>query len=63
LKGKVKWYNEMKSYGFIAVEGQKDVFVHRNALPHGTSLREGDEVEFDIEESPKGPQATNIKKL
>lgn len=63
MKGKVKWYNEMKSYGFIAVEGQKDVFVHRNALPHGTSLREGDEVEFDIEESPKGPQATNIKKL
>ncbi len=53
----------MKSYGFIEVEGQKDVFVHRNALPDGTTLREGDQVEFDIEESPKGPQAANVKKL
>jgi CspA family cold shock protein len=63
LKGTVKWYNDMKSYGFIEVEGQKDVFVHRNALPDGTTLREGDQVEFDIEESPKGPQAANVKKL
>jgi CspA family cold shock protein len=53
----------MKSFGFIEVEGQKDVFVHRNALPENTVLREGDKVEFDLEESPKGPQATNVKVL
>jgi len=63
VKGKVKWYNSMKSFGFIEVEGQKDVFVHRNALPEGTTLNEGDEVEFEVEESPKGPQATNVVKL
>jgi CspA family cold shock protein len=58
----VKWYNEYKSYGFIEIEEGKDVFVHKNALSEGTILNEGDSVEFDIEESPKGPQAINIKK-
>jgi CspA family cold shock protein len=62
MEGTVKWYNERKAFGFIEVEEGKDVFVHRNALPEGTILNEGDSVEFDIEESPKGPQATNIKK-
>ena len=63
MKGIVKWYNDLKSYGFIEVEGSKDVFVHRSAIPEGTTLREGDHVEFDIEESPKGPQASNLTKL
>ena len=63
VKGKVKWYNDMKSYGFIEVEDGKDVFVHRNALPEGTTLNEGDEVEFDVEETPKGLQAANVTKL
>jgi CspA family cold shock protein len=63
MKGKVKWYNAMKSFGFIEVEGSRDVFVHRNALEPGTTLNEGDEVEFEIEESPKGPQAVNVKKV
>jgi len=62
MEGKVKWYSDMKSYGFIQVEGEKDVFVHRNSLPPGTVLREGDLVEFEIEETPKGPQAINVKK-
>ena len=63
MKGKVKWYNEMKNYGFIEVEdGGKDVFVHRNAISPGLVLREGDEVEFDIEESERGPQAANVRK-
>ncbi len=53
----------MKSYGFIEPEEGKDVFVHRNALPEGTTLREGDKVSFEIEESPKGPQAINVKVL
>jgi CspA family cold shock protein len=63
VEGTVKWYNNMKSYGFIEVEGQKDVFVHRNALPEDTILREGDKVEFDLEDSPKGQQAVNVKVL
>lgn len=63
MEGTVKWYNDMKSYGFIQVEDGKDVFVHRNSLPEGTVLREGDKVEFEIEDTPKGPQAINVKKL
>ena len=63
MEGTVKWYNGMKSYGFIQVEDGKDIFVHRNALPEGTTLREGDKVSFEIEESPKGPQAINVKVL
>lgn len=53
----------MKGFGFIEVEGEKDVFVHRNALADGMILNEGDSVEFEVEESPKGPQATNVNKL
>jgi CspA family cold shock protein len=63
MEGTVKWYNERKAFGFIEVAEGKDVFVHRNALPEGTILNEGDSVEFDIEQSPKGPQAINVKKL
>lgn len=63
MEGTVKWYNDMKSYGFIQIEEGKDVFVHRNALEQGTMLREGDRVEFEIEETDKGPQAVNVKKL
>jgi CspA family cold shock protein len=63
MEGTVKWYNDMKSFGFIQMEEGKDVFVHRNALEQGTVLREGDRVEFEIEETDKGPQATNVKKL
>jgi CspA family cold shock protein len=62
MEGTVKWYNDYKSYGFIEIEEGKDVFVHKNALSEGTILSEGDSVEFDIEQSPKGPQAINIKK-
>ena len=63
MKGTVKWYNEMKNFGFIEVEGEKDVFVHRSALPDGVVLREGDNVEFDIEETDRGTQAVNVTKL
>ena len=63
MKGTVKWYNGMKGFGFIEVEGEKDVFVHRSAVPDGMRLDEGDEVEFEIEETEKGPQATNLNKL
>jgi len=63
MKGKVKWYNSRKGYGFIESEDKKDIFVHRNSIPDGTYLNEGDQVEYEIEDSDKGPQATNLKKL
>ena len=63
MKGKVKWYNSRKGYGFIEGEDKKDIFVHRNSIPDGTYLNEGDQVEYEIEDSDKGPQATNVKKI
>ena len=62
MKGTVKWYNASKGFGFIADDDGKDIFVHRSALPFGEELHEGDSVEYDIEESDRGPKATNIKK-
>tara|TARA_Y100001960_G_C14325104_1_gene657265 strand:+ start:251 stop:454 length:204 start_codon:yes stop_codon:yes gene_type:complete len=62
--GTVKWFNEDKGYGFIAVEGEKnDVFVHFSALKAAgiRTLNEGDEVSFEIDESRGKPAATNIK--
>jgi CspA family cold shock protein len=60
-KGRVKWFSDQKGLGFIEVEGAKDVFVHRTAIQgKGFTLRKGDEVEFEISQGPKGPQATNV---
>ena len=63
MKGTVKWYNSFRGYGFITGEDGTDVFVHRSAIPVGTDLLEEDPVEYDLEESDRGPKATNIKKL
>lgn len=63
MKGTVKWYNPRKGYGFIQGEDEKDIFVHRSSIPMGTFLNEGDKVEYEIEDSDRGPKATNIKKL
>jgi len=64
MKGKIKWYNARKGYGFIENdEGEKDCFVHRTQVPEGTFLNEGDQVEYEIEDSDKGPQAVNVKKI
>ena len=63
MKGKIKWYNSRKGYGFIEGEDKKDIFVHRDSIPDGTVLNEGDQVEYEIEDSDKGPKATNLKKL
>ncbi len=63
MKGKIKWYNSRKGYGFIEGEDKKDIFVHRDSIPDGTILNEGDQVEYEIEDSDKGPKAINVKKL
>ena len=64
ITGTVKWFNAAKGYGFIAHEGGKDVFVHFSAIQSDgyRSLNEGEQVEFSIEASPKGPQAVNVTK-
>jgi len=64
LKGKVKWFNSTKGFGFIEREDkEKDVFVHTSAVRDAgmNGLEEGQEVTFDVEDGPKGPNATNIK--
>jgi CspA family cold shock protein len=63
MNGNIKWYNARKGYGFILGEDEKEVFVHRSAIPAGTYLNEGDKVEFEIEDSDRGPQAKNVQKL
>jgi len=63
-RGTVKWFNERKGYGFIAREDGDDVFVHFSAINSSgfKTLNEGDEVEFEITEGPKGLQAANVTK-
>ena len=65
VQGKVKWFNNSKGFGFLEQENGKDVFVHFSAIQGEgyRSLAEGDKVEFDIVDSPKGPQAANVKKV
>ena len=63
MKGVVKWYNPRKGYGFIQGEDGKDVFLHRTEIPFGTYLKEGDSVEYEVENAPKGPKAIHVKKL
>ena len=62
LKGKVKWFSETKGYGFIEVEGRRDIFVHYSAIQKEgyKTLNEGQEVEFEIVDGLKGPQAANV---
>jgi CspA family cold shock protein len=63
-RGKVKWFNENKGYGFIQQENGEDVFVHFSAIQEEgfKTLAEGQEVEFEIVEGQKGPQAANVRK-
>ena len=62
MKGIVKFYNDMKGFGFITGEDGKETFVHRSSIPVELNLREGDEVEYQIEDSERGTRATNLKK-
>ena len=64
-KGTVKWFNNQKGYGFISDEAGNDIFVHYSGLniEGYKSLEEGQEVEFEIFQGEKGPQAVNVTKL
>lgn len=63
--GTVKWFSDRKGYGFIAREGESDVFVHYSAIEDSgyRTLAEGQQVEFTLEDGPRGPAASNVQKL
>ena len=64
-KGKVKWFNDAKGFGFLEQENGEDVFCHFSAITGEgfKSVQEGDEVEFDVVKGPKGLQAANVRKI
>jgi len=62
MKGKVKFFNETKGFGFISADDGNEYFVHQSDLQEGTRLHENDEVTFDVEEGQRGPKAVNVSK-
>ena len=62
MNGTVKFFNEMKGFGFVTAEDGNQYFVHQSALEEGVVLRENDSVSFDVEDGDRGPKAVNVKK-
>ena len=62
MKGKVKFFNGMKNFGFITGEDEKEYFVHQSAVADGVALKEGDDVEFEVVEGDRGPKADKVVK-
>jgi CspA family cold shock protein len=64
-RGKVKWFNEQKGFGFLEQENGPDVFVHYSSIGGDgfKTLAEGEEVEFDVTQGPKGPKAENVQRV
>ena len=60
MNGKVKFFNRIKGFGFIAGEDGKEYFVHQTGLNEGVSINENDSVTFDVEEGDRGPKAVNV---
>ncbi|MBM3473231.1 MAG: cold shock domain-containing protein [Armatimonadetes bacterium] len=65
MRGKVKWFDAQKGYGFIERDGLKDVFVHFSVIQEQgyKSLADGEEVEYELAETDRGPQARNVRRL
>ena len=65
VKGKVKWFNDAKGFGFLEQENGDDVFCHFSAITGEgfKSIKEGDDVEFEVVKGPKGLQASNVRKI
>ena len=62
MKGTVKFFNDMKGFGFITAEDGNEYFVHQEGLQEGVRLQENDSVSFDVEEGERGPKAVNVSK-
>ena len=62
MNGKVKFFNQVKGFGFITAEDGKEYFVHNTGLNPGVSIHEGDSVTFEIEQGDKGPKASKVSK-
>ncbi len=62
MKGKIKFFNDAKRFGFISGEDGTDYFVHGTALAPGTTVKEGDSVTFEVEQGDKGPKAGKVSK-
>ena len=61
MKGKVKFFNDMKGFGFIQGDDGKEYFVHQTGLKEGVTIRENDAVSFDVEQGDRGPKASNVE--